>query len=181
MKQQAEHSTHSDLFPRGIEWGPQELSERIEVQGGQKCCYENHFPGGALSGRAPAGPGACVESTVEGSKEVAAAKQEPAAENDWKVPRTAWGDSDFQGIWTVIGDYFDTLPTTSRIWYENATDRSGVRKEEMAEANQDNEAVGHIYFDTLNGKPSRRTSLIIDPPTGGCLRLLPKGNGDLTP
>jgi hypothetical protein len=98
------------------------------------------------------------------------------ASKDWKLPRTAWGDPDLQGVWS----YATTTPLSRPAQYG---DREFLTPEEVAAlaAEQDKDepprpgdtgTYGSYWFD--RGQSIGRTSLIVDPPDGKLPPLTPQ-------
>jgi hypothetical protein len=112
----------------------------------------------------------------------APARAATAKESSYAVPRTTWGDPDFQGVW----DYRSITPLERR---PELGDREFYTDEEIAalESNaarrmdqppdEDTPAnLVHAQYMTDPGRfldESRRTSLIIDPPNGRIPPLTP--------
>jgi hypothetical protein len=108
----------------------------------------------------------------------------------WTMPRTHWGDPDLQGIWPS-----NEMQGTPLERPETLRDRATLTDEELAErqtqsqrqAELDNEqfvASGRPFRGAgtgppshwgERGKPSRQTSLIIDPPDGRLPKMTPAG------
>jgi hypothetical protein len=94
--------------------------------------------------------------------------------NSYNAPRTAWGDPDFQGIWTTdqFGQHVDLeRPPELAGKFETTEEETEARKNNEAERNAFGDTVGNYgreWRDTefSKFKPSRRTSLISDPEDG---------------
>jgi hypothetical protein len=86
----------------------------------------------------------------------------------WSVPRTSWGHPDLQGIWTTdeeIGIPFErpaAFGTRTYLTDEEISQRAEQRRKRAAAAG----TAGREQWYEAKENPSRRTSLIIDPPDG---------------
>lgn len=116
-----------------------------------------------------------------GTAVLAAAGQKNSA---WTPPKTPWGDPDLQGIWPGnVG-----VPLQRPV---NLGERTTLTDEEFAQrqaqakrhADQDNQqfstsdtraGIGPPSYWTERGKPTRQTSLIVDPPDGRLPALTPE-------
>jgi hypothetical protein len=108
----------------------------------------------------------------------------------YTAPKTAWGDPDLQGMWP--GELRAPLQRPA-----NLRDRTTLTEQEFAEreaqskrqAAVDNEefapgdrrvTIGPPSYWTERGKPSRQTSLIVDPPDGRFPPMTPEGKQIVT-
>ena len=104
----------------------------------------------------------------------------PAAD-DWKTPRTPWGHPDLQGLWTnttltpferpvELGD--KAFLTEEEVAQQEAARQAMIenRAEQPAQKAEAGQNVGayNLHWLELGTKivGSRRTSLVVDPPTG---------------
>lgn len=98
-----------------------------------------------------------------------------AGQSEGAIPRTPWGDPDFQGVWTanemhsVPLERPDDLVDSPTLSDEAAAER----REETTQQTVNAEGIGNYdraFRDTALGytqqSPSRQTSLIVDPPNG---------------
>ena len=110
-----------------------------------------------------------------------AAQQPTAVPGTWSPPQTSWGHPDLQGTWSNAS----TTPL------ERPADLAGqevLTDEEWAARNvvaglSDDRPVGdpvgfynNYWFE--QGELSKRTSLIVDPAMGDCLRRQPRSSSD---
>jgi hypothetical protein len=92
----------------------------------------------------------------------------------YSVPRTPWGDPDFQGVWTTdhFGQHVDLeRPAALAGKVESTEEEAESRKDAEANQNAFGDTVGNYgreWRDTefSKFKPSRRTSLILEPEDG---------------
>jgi hypothetical protein len=108
-----------------------------------------------------------------------------AASKTYTPPKTAWGDPDIQGMWP--GELHAPLQRP-----KNLQDKLELTEEEFAaqlDRNQkaaavDNEqfakadarvGIGPPSYWTERGRPSKQTSLIVDPPDGQLPTMTPEG------
>jgi hypothetical protein len=97
---------------------------------------------------------------------------------NWKVPRTAWGEPDLQGVWS----YATTTPLSRP---DSAGDKTFLTDEEVAELAErtarqqdapprpgDPGTYNNFWWD--RGQSIGRTSLIVDPPDGKLPPLTPE-------
>jgi hypothetical protein len=100
-----------------------------------------------------------------------------------QVPKTAWGDPDLQGMWP--GNMGVPLQRPASMGNRaTLTDAEFARKEAQAQkqaqadsqstAASDSVGIGPPSYWVERGKPSRQTSLIIDPPDGRLPPLTPE-------
>jgi len=102
----------------------------------------------------------------------------------WTPPRTPWGDPDLQGMWP--GNTGVPMQRAANLGERTTlTDQEFAQKEAQAkrQAEADNQSVaasdtrpgiGPPSYWTERGKPSRQTSLIVDPPNGRLPALTPE-------
>jgi hypothetical protein len=109
----------------------------------------------------------------------ALAKAKTASKNTtWKVPRTAWGEPDLEGVWS----YATTTPLSKP---DSAGDKTFLTDEEVADLAErtarqqdapprpgDPGTYNNFWWD--RGQSIGRTSLIIDPPDGKLPPLTPE-------
>ena len=113
---------------------------------------------------------ACIIA-LAGTASLAAAGQD----SGFPVPRTSWGDPDFQGVWTanemhsVPLERPDELADSESLSAEAAAER----REQTTQRTVNAEGIGNYdraFRDTALGytkqSPSTQVSLIVDPPTG---------------
>jgi hypothetical protein len=105
----------------------------------------------------------------------------PPVSNDYTPKKTAWGDLDFTGMWP-INDIAE-IPVSRPDQYGNRffkTDaemaKEGARDQQLQtgykkESTEDKIGLGH-WIEYLGG--SRRTSMIVDPPSGKLPALTPQ-------
>ena len=102
-----------------------------------------------------------------------------AADAEWTSPRTAWGDPDLRGTWS----YANLTPLQRPTQFseqERFTPEQATARDEGAHAERPH-VWGNVgsynahWFDKGKVDPSRRTSLIIDPPNGRLPPLTPAG------
>ena len=98
------------------------------------------------------------------------------AQNSYKTPRTPWGDPDLQGIWPgnmgvpmqrplALGER--TTLTDEEYAKKVAQSKQQAQADAESTAASDTKAgIGPPSYWTERGKPTRQTSLIIDPPNG---------------
>jgi len=117
---------------------------------------------------------------------VLAAQTPPSEQNmfietpaGWKAPKTAWGDPDLQGTWpsgTMIEVPFERpreLGTRAQLTEEEyrkfAAEMAAQRRNDLSEDSPiagGDQAVTPPSHWLEHGKPSRQTSLVVDPPDG---------------
>jgi len=105
---------------------------------------------------------------------------------DWKAPRTPWGEPDLQGIWTSqaeLGVPFErpaAFGTRQLVTEDEFAQREAQAQNQLQSDNADfnpeeadTSRAGQVGSPTSppptwleRGKPSRRTSIVIDPPDG---------------
>jgi hypothetical protein len=103
----------------------------------------------------------------------------PVMTENWKTPRTAWGDPDLQGMYTtdalgqnVPFERDPKLGTKAWLTQDEANKRRAERRLAIAfGAPGDTGNYGTEWRDTERAKPSSQSSLLIDPPDG---RLPPR-------
>src|SRR4051794_25353767 len=94
----------------------------------------------------------------------------------WTPPKTPWGDPDIQGIWPGNVGVPMQRPATQGE-RTTLTDAEFAQKEAQAKRQTEADAqsvaasdsragIGPPSYWTERGKPTRQTSLIIDPPNG---------------
>ena len=108
------------------------------------------------------------------AKPADATSNPPAAMRTSRL-RTPWGDPDLQGMW------IDTADALTPIERPEAMDtRTTLTDEEFAKRKADLKArlvskENEIYFEPFKGEPSRRTSMVTDPPNGRIPPYTPEG------
>ena len=109
----------------------------------------------------------------------AAANAEPSKSKEWVMPRTAWGDPDLRGTWSYASLTPLQRPANFRDQQVFTEEQAAARN---AGANAERPHVpGNVgsynahWFDKGRVDPSRRTSLIVDPPNGRLPPLTPEG------
>jgi hypothetical protein len=107
-----------------------------------------------------------------------------AAQAPWKHPKTPWGDPDIQGIWpgnvgvpmqraVNLGDR--TTLTDEEFAQREAQARRQAETDSQPFASTDTRpGIGPPSYWTERGKPTRQTSLIVDPPDGRLPALTPE-------
>jgi hypothetical protein len=90
----------------------------------------------------------------------------------WTLPHTAWGDPDLQGVYTFATDTPIQRPTTLG-HKDSYTEEEQKQLEEQVRAKQDenvetNEHFSYnaLWFNSDAGRPTGRTSLVVDPENG---------------
>jgi hypothetical protein len=121
---------------------------------------------------------------VVGASVPLAGQSRPAASASTALPKTAWGDPDFQGIWT----YETQVPFERPAKYAN---REFFTEQEMAELDKQRSSQQSRNYRATKGseadvagaynavflsvkKAGRRTSLIVDPPNGRMPQTTPE-------
>ena len=107
----------------------------------------------------------------------------PAMTENWKTPRTPWGHADLQGMYTTdaLGQNVPLqrdpkLGTKVWLTQEEADKRRAERRIAIAfGAPGDTGNYGTEWRDTERAKPSRQSSLLIDPPDGRLPPLTAEG------
>ena len=102
---------------------------------------------------------------------------------NWKTPRTPWGDPDLQGMYTtdalgqnVPFERDPKLGTKAWLTQEEADKRRAERRLAIAfGAPGDTGNYGTEWRDTERARPSTQSSLLIDPPDGRLPPLTPEG------
>jgi len=107
-----------------------------------------------------------------------------APQKSYTPPKTPWGDPDLQGVWP--GNMGVPMQRNAALGERTAlTDDEFAKKQEQAkkQAQADSEStaasdtkvgIGPPSYWTERGKPTRQTSLIIDPPNGRLPPLTPE-------
>jgi len=103
----------------------------------------------------------------------------PAAE--WTVPRTPWGDPDFEGTWTSDNNFSIPLErpaaVADKVFLEGEDlDRALASRARLIDAVANGGEVGAgppHWYENLEAR-SRRSSLVIDPPDGRLPALTPE-------
>ena len=109
---------------------------------------------------------------------IPAAAQAPAAKTakSWTPPKTPWGDPDLQGVWpgnmgvpmqrpATMGTRTELTDAEFAQREANAQRQSAADRETIAPPGG-NVGIGPPSYWTERGKPTRQTSLIVDPPDG---------------
>ena len=101
--------------------------------------------------------------------------QTPPAKN-WTPPKTAWGDPDLQGMWPgnmgvpmqrPESEGLRTTLTDEEFAQRQAqAARQAAADSESVAASDSTPGIGPPSYWTERGKPTRQTSLIVDPPNG---------------
>ena len=124
-----------------------------------------------------------VTGPMAGQNSAAKAKQ-PKSAKTYTPPKTPWGDPDLEGVWPGnMGVPMQRNPNLGE--RATLTDQEYAAKEAQAkkQAQADAESfatsdtrvgIGPPSYWTERGKPSRQTSLIIDPPNGRLPALTPE-------
>lgn len=109
---------------------------------------------------------------------------ETGASRGWVHPKTPWGDPDLQGIWPGNMGVPMQRPAEfgERLWVtEEEFAQRQARAAAQAKADQQTFAtsdtrpgIGPPSYWTERGRPSRQTSLIVDPPNGRLPALTPE-------
>ncbi len=133
--------------------------------------------------------------TIEAQQGPPSRRATPSAENssshaNWTAPRTPWGDPDLQGLWPSIDMQGTPLERPAQFG-----DRATLTDEEFAQREQQSERQAEADSETVvntqrpprgtgtgppshwgeRGKPSRRTSLIVQPANGRMPSMTPDG------
>ena len=126
---------------------------------------------------------ALITGPIAGQNSAAKAKQ-PKAAKTYAPPKTPWGDPDLEGVWP--GNMGVPMQRNAKLGERaTLTDEEFTAKEAQArkQAQADAESfatsdtrvgIGPPSYWTERGKPSRQTSLIIDPPNGRLPALTPQ-------
>ena len=117
---------------------------------------------------------------------VAAGLAAPAAGQDsggWTVPRTSWGDPDFQGVWTANEMHAVPLERPEDLGDSGtlSDEAAAERREATTQRTVNAEGIGNYdraFRDTALGytrqEPSTQASLVVDPPDGRLPPLTPE-------
>jgi hypothetical protein len=111
----------------------------------------------------------------------ATANAQKATSRSWSAPRTPWGDSDLQGIWTNATATPLERPKELEGKQVLTDAELAERDRKVAQENSTDNAplVGnpgsHNEFWRERGKLGKRTSLLVDPPGGKLPPLTPEG------
>jgi hypothetical protein len=107
-----------------------------------------------------------------------------AQSRTWTTPKTPWGDPDLQGVWPgnmgVPMQRPENLGTRTTLTDEEfAKKQAQVRKQTEADnqsfsTSDTKVTIGPPSYWTERGKPTRQTSLIVDPPNGRLPALTPE-------
>jgi hypothetical protein len=107
---------------------------------------------------------------VLGAGQAASKARGAAAGSSYKVPKTAWGHPDLQGIWSYASLTPLERPAAlgDRAFYtpEEAATRNHEVTQDRPPAKGDVGAYNALWFDRGTVSPDLRTSLIVDPPDG---------------
>jgi hypothetical protein len=115
----------------------------------------------------------------------AAAQSRPAAPKKWTNPRTADGQPDLQGIWSnATITPFERSPDLAGKEYFSEQEAAEYEKKVLREGNRDRRssdptadlkgAYNEFWFDRgTRVVPTRRTSIVVDPPDGRVPALTP--------
>ena len=91
----------------------------------------------------------------------------------WVQPKTPWGDPDLQGVWPAIGVPLQrpsnlgertTLTDAEFAQRESQAKRQAEADGQSIAASDSRPGIGPPSYWTERGKPTRQTSLIVDPP-----------------
>lgn len=111
----------------------------------------------------------------QGSPKSASAAEAPVRSKPGANPRTPWGDPDLQGMWIDTADALTPIERPAAMGTRTTlTDEEFAKKLADLKArlvSKDNE----IYFEPFKGQPTRRTSMITDPPDGRIPPYTPEG------
>ena len=133
------------------------------------------------SARIPAGVLATVTAVVSLMIVPVSGRAQTATTDTWTPPRTAWGDPNLQGVWTnqtptplerpagLAGKEFFTEEEAAEFERTSLTRLlRGLGASGLSEELELSGELTEIWLDVQNGKmtPSRRTSLVVDPPDG---------------
>lgn len=113
------------------------------------------------------------------------AKSVENAAKTWSPPKTPWGDPDLQGMWPgelraplqrPVGLKDRTTLTEAEFAARQAERQKQAAADDEEFAPQDQRVgIGPPSYWTERGKPSRQTSLIVDPPDGRLPAMTPEG------
>ena len=105
------------------------------------------------------------------------------ADSGWAVPRTSWGDPDFQGVWTANEMHAVPLERPEDVSAAGtlSEEEAAERREATTQRTVNAEGIGNYdraFRDTALGytkqQPSTQASLIVDPPDGRLPPLTPE-------
>jgi hypothetical protein len=121
------------------------------------------------------------QSTSDASK----AKSAEKTSKTWTPPKTPWGDPDIQGMWPGElhaplqrpADLKDRAALTEKEFAEREAERQkqAIADSEEYASKSPRVGIGPPSYWTERGKPSRQTSLIVDPPDGRLPAMTPEG------
>ncbi len=116
--------------------------------------------------------------TGSGNSDRGDASREEAGE-EWTLPRTAWGDPDLRGTWSYASltplERPRQFAAQERFTPDQAAARDAGAHAERPHVPGNVGSYNAHWFDKGTVDPSRRTSLIVDPPSGRLPPLTPKG------
>ena len=123
--------------------------------------------------------GSLATIPVAGQDRTAAAKTASTTTKSWKLPRTAWGDTDLQGVWSNATRTPFERPTELGA-REALTDAEVADLKKQAESRVDRppragDPGTYNRFWWEDGDFSNRTSLVVDPPDGRLPPRTPEG------
>jgi hypothetical protein len=107
-----------------------------------------------------------------------------SSKTPYKTPKTSWGDPDLQGVWpgnmgvpmqrpVKTGDR-TTLTDEEFAKKQEQAKKQSQADEESTVASDSKVGIGPPSYWTERGKPTRQTSLIVDPPNGRLPDLTPE-------
>jgi hypothetical protein len=111
----------------------------------------------------------------------ATANAQTATSRSWSAPRTPWGDSDLQGMWTNATATPLERPKALEGKQVLTDEELAERDRQVAQENSTDNAPlagnpgSHNEFWRERGRLGKRTSLLVDPPDGKLPPLTPEG------